>query len=111
MNLNNKRFVTIANQNGLSSDETIFHYFQEGKTITGQYAGGAILKGFIVGKQTGDSTIELLFQCLTTEGELKVGSSKGVVLATEQGKLNLEFDWQWLNGDLSGGKSAYVEIE
>ena len=111
MNLDDKKFITTGNKSGLSSDETVFHYFQKGKVITGTYKGGAIQEGFIVGKQTSENSIELLFQCLTTEGELKAGESKGTVSENPKGKLELQFDWNWLNGDLSGGKSEYVEIE
>ncbi|WP_350286110.1 hypothetical protein [uncultured Croceitalea sp.] len=111
MNLNNKKFVTLENKSGLSSGETIFHYFQSGTKITGKYEGGSIAEGHIIGKQTQNSEIELLYQCLTVEGELKVGESKGTVSETQSGKLKLKFDWNWLNGDLSGGKSEYIEIE
>ncbi|MHA7059513.1 lipocalin/fatty-acid binding family protein [Aquimarina sp. M1] len=111
LNLENKKFVTMENKSGLSSNETIFHYFQNGKTITGKYKGGLIKEGSIIGKQTEDSNVELLYQCLTTEGELKAGQSKGTISETQNGKLKLEFDWNWLNGDLSGGKSEYIEIE
>ena len=111
MNLDNKKFVTSENKSGLSSNETIFHYSQRGTTITGKYKGGSILEGLIIGKQTQDSKIELLYQCLTTEGELKAGKSKGTISKTQSGKLKLRFDWNWLNGDLSGGKSEYIEIE
>ena len=111
MNLNDRKFITIENKSGLSSNETIFHYFQNGNTITGKYKGGAILEGFIVGKQTDTSQIELLFQCLTEDDELKVGKSNGVISQNQNGKLELKFDWNWLNGDLSGGKSEYIEIE
>jgi hypothetical protein len=111
MNLEGKKFVTTENKSGLSSDETIFHYFQSGTTITGKYKGGSILEGLIIGKQTQDSKIELLYQCLTTEGELKAGESRGTISETQNGKLKLQFDWNWLNGDLSGGKSEYIEIE
>jgi|SRR6187402_53954 len=109
MNLDNKKFVTVENKNGLSSSETIFHYFQNGEVITAKYKGGAIQEGFIVGKQIDESRIELVYQCLTKEGELKVGESKGTVLENKDGKLELKFDWNWLNGDLSGGKSEYIE--
>ncbi|TPN84765.1 hypothetical protein [Aquimarina algicola] len=111
MNLNNRKFVAVENKNGLSSNETIFCYFQKGSTITGKYNGGAILEGSIIGKQTSDSQIELLFQCLTKDGELKVGQSKGLITKDQSGKLALKFNWSWLNGDLSDGKSEYVEIE
>lgn len=111
MNLDNKKFITVENKNGLSSNETIFHYFQNGTVITAKYKGGAIQEGFIVGKQIEEGRIELLFQCLTKEGELKTGESKGIVLENKDGKLELKFDWNWLNGDLSGGKSEYIEID
>ncbi len=111
MNLNDKKFITIENRSGLSTFETVFHYFQDGTTITGTYKGGAIQEGFIVGKQTEPSKIELLFQCLTTENELKVGQSIGVISTTKNGKLKLTFDWSWLNGDLSQGTSQYVEVD
>ena len=110
MTLDNKKFITIENKNGLSSSETIFHYFQSGTVITGKYKGGAIQEGFIVGKQIEESKIELLFQCLTKEGDLKVGESKGIISENQNGKLELKFDWNWLNGDLSGGKSEYIEM-
>ena len=111
MNLDNKKFITSENKNGLSSNETVFHYSQKGFTITGKYKGGSIQEGFLIGKQTEESKIELLYQCLTTEGELKAGQSKGTVLKNKNGKLKLKFDWNWLNGNLSGGKSEYIEIE
>ena len=110
MTLDNKKFIIIENKNGLSSSETIFHYFQSGTVITGKYKGGAIQEGFIVGKQIEESKIELLFQCLTKEGDLKVGESKGIISENQNGKLELKFDWNWLNGDLSGGKSEYIEM-
>ncbi|WP_298759439.1 hypothetical protein [uncultured Psychroserpens sp.] len=111
MNLNDKKFVTIENKSGLSSNKTIFHYFQNENIITGTYKGGAISEGFIVGKQIETSKIELLFQCLTKEGELKVGESKGTISKDQNGKLELRFDWNWLNGDLSGGTSEYIEVK
>ncbi|MEO9512298.1 MAG: hypothetical protein ABJN84_06350 [Flavobacteriaceae bacterium] len=111
MNLDNKKFVTAVNKNGLASDETIFHYSQKGKTITGTYKGGKIQEGHLIGKQTEKFNIELLYQCLTTDGALKAGQSTGTISLNKNGKLELKFDWRWLNGDLSNGKSEYVEID
>ncbi|AXG69853.1 hypothetical protein KORDIASMS9_02081 [Kordia sp. SMS9] len=109
MNLHNKKFSTTENKNGLSSTETIFHYFHEGKTITGTYKGGEIKEGFVVGKQISEDRIELLFQCITIHGDLKAGVSTGSISTAADGRLLLNFDWQWLNGDLSGGTSSYIE--
>lgn len=108
-NLNDRRFVTAANNSGLSSNETVFHYRQEGEIITATYQGGHILQGHILGKQTGPNTIELLYNCITSENELMAGESQGV-LSMNDGKVQINFDWNWLNGDKSGGKSEYIEI-
>ncbi|WP_271405583.1 hypothetical protein [Tenacibaculum soleae] len=51
MNLNNKRFITVENKKGLSSNETVFYYSQYQNIIRGTYKGGEIEEGFIVGKQ------------------------------------------------------------
>ena len=103
--------MTVANDHGTSSNETVFHYRQKGHTITGSYQGGLIAEGQIVGKQTAENEIALLFQCLTTEGELKTGESKGIVTQGNDGKLRINFEWCWLNGDRSGGTSAYIELD
>lgn len=108
LNLNNKRFITVDNKEGLSSNETVFQYYQNGNTITGSYKGGAIVEGLL---QIRDNKIQLLYQCLTDEGELKAGQSTGLILKNEEGKLELKFEWNWLNGALTGGQSEYIEIE
>ena len=109
-NLHNRRFIPIANEKGLASGATIFHYLQEGDVITATYKGGAIASGNIVGRQTGPDEIALLFQCVTENRELKAGQSKGKITEDEQHNLLLTFEWNWLNGDLSGGFSYYREV-
>lgn len=111
MNLNNKRFKTKENQKGLSSNETLFQYFQNEEMITGTYSGGKIKMGNIVGKQLSEHEIELLYQCLTVEGELLAGQSHGVVTKNEDDLLEIKFEWNWLNGDQSGGWSHYIEVK
>lgn len=108
-NLNNKQFITVGNEHGLSSSETIFQYFQSGEVITGEYRGGEIVEGRFVGKFTPPARIELLFHCVTKTSELLSGKSSGIVSVGEGGKLKLIFDWQWLHGATGGGTSHYVE--
>lgn len=107
--LNNKQFVTIGNEHGLSSSATLFYYSQSGEIITGEYRGGEIVEGRFVGRFTAPERIELLFQCITTTSVLLAGKSSGLVSMGADGKLNLSFDWQWLYGDTGGGVSSYVE--
>ncbi|GAA4279234.1 hypothetical protein [Aquimarina mytili] len=52
----------------------------------------------------------MLFQCITDNGELKYGESKGIITKDSSGKLQLQFVWNWLNGDQIDGTSEYIEL-
>jgi hypothetical protein len=63
-----------------------------------------------VGRVTGPDSIELLYQCITTDGEIRAGWSRGVVAVDEAGRTTLRFVWGWLSGAEGGGESSYVEV-
>ena len=107
--LHARSFITTGNEHGLSTTATRFRYFVDGAIVTGEYQGGEIVVGKIVGSVTGPSAIALLFQCVTANGTLLCGQSTGTVSRANDGLLRLDFDWQWLNGDRSGRKSSYIE--
>ena len=108
--LNNRRFTVANNTHGLSGAGTVFHYHVEGDAISSTYQGGRIHLGTQVGRVTGVDTIELLYQCLTLEGELLAGWSRGTVGVDQAGRTTLSFVWGWLSGATGGGESSYVEI-
>ncbi|WP_225775875.1 hypothetical protein [Pseudomonas sp. Marseille-Q5115] len=109
--LHDKTFVTTANHSGLSDARTLFHYLVDGDVITGTYTGGHIVKGQLVGRVAGDNRIELLYHCVTDDGQLLAGWSEGTVDVREDGKTELAFTWGWLAGASGGGESRYVEAE
>jgi hypothetical protein len=78
--------------------------------ISRDYQGGRIRIGNQVGRVTGPDTIELLFQCLTTDGEILAGWSRGTVGVDHAGRTTLAFVWGWLSGATGGGESSYVEL-
>ncbi|NWD23613.1 hypothetical protein HX864_10120 [Pseudomonas yamanorum] len=108
--LNNRRFVVAGNTHGLSGAGTVFHYHVDANAIWGTYQGGRIRMGNQVGRATGPDTIELLYQCLTTEGEILAGWSRGTVGVDDAGRTTLAFVWGWLSGAQGGGESSYVEL-
>ena len=110
VSIHDKRFVATENPHGVSGPDTVFHYWVDGSAITGTYSGGRIRTGHLVGRVTSAETIETLFQCLTTEGELLAGQSRGEVSEDAAGRARLEFEWSWLTGDRSGGRSRYAEL-
>lgn len=98
------------NTQGLSGAGTVFHYQVEEGAITSTYQGGRIRIGNQVGRITGPDTIELLYHCLTTDGELLSGWSRGRVGVDGAGRITLSFVWGWLSGATGGGDSSYVEL-
>ncbi|MCK3849406.1 hypothetical protein [Pseudomonas sp. W2Jun17] len=108
--LHDRRFVVANNAQGLSGTGTVFHYQIKDGVISSTYQGGRIHVGTQVGRVTGAETIELLFQCVTLEGELRAGWSRGTVGVDHAGRTTLSFVWGWLSGAIGGGESSYVEI-
>lgn len=108
--LHNRRFTVADNSHGLSGAGTVFHYHVEEDAISGTYQGGRIRMGNQVGRVTGPDTIELLYHCLTTDGETLAGWSRGTVGVDHAGRTTLTFVWGWLSGATGGGESSYVEL-
>lgn len=108
--LNGRRFTVAENSHGLSGTGTVFLYHVEEDAISGTYQGGRIRIGNQVGRVTGPDTIELLYQCLTTDGEILAGWSRGTVGVDRAGRTTLTFVWGWLSGATGGGESSYVEL-
>ncbi|MFN3358599.1 MAG: hypothetical protein ACK418_21690 [Pseudomonas sp.] len=108
--LHNRRFAVTNNTHGLSGAGTVFHYLVEGDAISSIYQGGRIRLGTQVGRVTGADTLELLFHCLTLDGELLSGWSRGTVAVDKSGRTRLSFVWGWLSGAAGGGESAYLEL-
>ncbi|MEG0634704.1 MAG: hypothetical protein RR517_19395 [Pseudomonas sp.] len=108
--LHNRRFAVASNTQGLSNAETIFHYRVEQNTISSTYQGGRISIGHQVGRITGPDSIELLFHCVTHEGDLLSGWSRGTVAVDDAGRTTLSFVWGWLSGATGGGESNYIEL-
>jgi len=108
--LDNRRFTVADNVQGLSGKGTVFHYNVENDAISGTYQGGRIRIGQQVGRVTGPETIELFYHCLTTEGEMLAGWSRGTVGVDHAGRTTLAFVWGWLSGATGGGESSYVEL-
>jgi hypothetical protein len=104
-------FIPLGSRtHGLSGAGTVFHYQVDEDAISSTYQGGRIRIGHQVGRVTGPDTIELLFRCLTVDGEILCGWSHGTVGVDHAGRTTLTFVWGWLSGASGGGESSYVEL-
>ena len=110
-NFKNKKFALIQNSdNGQVNTETVFNYNQDGNLVTADYFGGTIKYGKIIADLK-DNELNMLYQCLTTDNELKAGKALAQISLTENDKIKLSLDWEWLTNGSEKGKSEYIEIE
>lgn len=111
MNYNKKQFKVNSNsQNGDTSVETIFEYFQKGNVLSSEYSGGKIVLGQLIGIVDELGQIEMHYHHINTDGEIMTGVcfSKPEILAN--GKVRLHEKWRWTSGDFSEGESILDEI-
>ena len=107
MTLAGLTFRAIANsKNGTMTTETRMTFHLDDGLVTASYGGGSIAVGQVVGRHTGERTVQLLYQCLTVAGELRAGEASA---RFADDRMFLE--WQWLTGDRSRGESEWVREE
>ncbi len=108
-NFNNKTFTLVDNGNkGKATKDTVFKYKQNGSLVTADYQGGTITYGKIIAKLEADQ-LNMLYQCLTTDGELKAGKAIAEIKMNENGKIRLLLNWEWIGGGVGKGTSEYLE--
>lgn len=111
INYNNKKFRPVSNsENGETSEETIFHYKQEGNILTSEYSGGRIRKGLLIGLVDEHGKIEMRYSQVNDRGELMTGICTSTPEILSNGKIRLHESWQWTSGDCSQGVSVIEEI-
>lgn len=109
-NFNNKKFALVDNsKNGEVNTDTIFEYKQDGDLVTADYAGGTVKYGKIIAHLNNDE-LNMVYQCLTIENELKAGKAIATISTSEHNKIQLKLKWQWLTDDNDSGESEYIEI-
>lgn len=107
----NKVFRSVTNtSNGEVSGETQFHYHQRGQLVWAEYAGGAIVKGFLIATVQDDDSLEMRYQHVNTEGELMTGRCHSTPERLPDGRIRLLERWQWTSGDHSSGESVVEEV-
>ncbi len=111
INYNDRRFRPVQNSaNGETSDETVFHYKQEGNVLTSTYAGGRIRQGHLIGLVDERGCIDMRYHQLNDHGELMTGTCRSIPEMMSNGKVRLHETWQWTSGDGSSGSSVLEEI-
>ncbi len=108
-NFHNKTFYLVENsENGKVNSNTLFNFYQNENIVTADYFGGTIKYGKIIATIDND-ILNMLYQCVTSENELKAGKAIAKISLTNEDKILLKLNWQWLNGNKKKGISEYLE--
>jgi hypothetical protein len=99
-----------TSDSGETSAETIFRYQQKGDVLTGDYSGGAIEYGHLIGIVDERGHINMRYHHVNDRGFLMTGRCKSRPEVLENGKLRLHERWQWTCGDRKRGTSVIEEI-
>lgn len=111
INYNGKVFVSKSNtENGEVDAGTTFQYFQENGLFWAEYSGGDVIKGHMIGVADEKGELDFHYQHLNKDCQVRIGKCHSIPHILENGKLELWENWQWLNGDLSGGESVVAEV-
>ena len=109
IDFNNKSFSLIDNSaNGTVNHETTFLYKQDGTLVTADYYGGSIKYGKIIALLEGNQ-LNMLYQCITTDNEMKAGKAIADISITPNNKIKLKLHWEWLGDKQDKGTSEYLE--
>ncbi|MFN8035966.1 MAG: hypothetical protein U0V73_08535 [Acidimicrobiia bacterium] len=77
---------------------TVFQYNEDDDCVWAVYAGGPVVRGFLVGRRTGDR-LEARFVQLVSSGETASGYCVTRVEELGDGRLALEETWKWESRD------------
>ena len=110
INYNGKVFIPkINSKNGEVDNQTVFKYHQNENVLWAEYSGGDIIKGNIIGIVSKESILDFYYQHINKNGQIRIGKCHSTPKVLESGKLELQEEWHWLNGDMSKGSSIIIE--
>ena len=110
-NLHFKQFkISSQKKRGDIDDQTIFKYYQDNNDIWGEYSGGDVKNGKIIGKKTTENGFEIKYEHINASGQIKTGICRTEISFSREGKLILDEYWTWTDGDKLSGKSILMEM-
>lgn len=112
VNYNNKKFRPVSNsENGETSEETLFHYFQDGPILNCTYSGGQIVYGHLIGLVDESGNIDMCYHQINNQGNMMTGICQSKPEILDDGRIRLHETWQWTSGDHSKGSSVLEEVK
>ncbi len=109
-NFDNKklRITLIEGPDTEVNEDTIFHFHQQGNVIWGEYSGGKVKLGRLIGVLNGENLNHSYVQ-INLNDEINSGEGNSIIKLNENNKLQIVEEWEWKSQD-GKGKSVMTEI-
>ena len=108
MLLCNKAFELIQNDKGLAENSTRMIFNHTSNPYEATYSGPNVSNGHVL-IFNNDENLNMVYHALTSEGQLVAGKATVNLAYTDDNRLKMELNWQWLTGDQSSGISKWIE--
>jgi hypothetical protein len=93
--LDGKVFAGVTNSpTGQVSGATSFRYHQDDDVIWAEYAGGDVMRGFLVGTRQGER-LHFRYTHLSADRVTANGVCESRIVVLEDGRVRLEESWAW----------------
>jgi hypothetical protein len=107
--IDGKTFAGISNSpDGEVGSATRFTYRQDGDVVWADYAGGEVVRGYLVGTRTGDE-LDFRYVHLSVSGATAVGHCRSRISVLPDGRVGMHETWSWESRPGSG-ESVIEEI-
>ena len=110
MNLSNRCFELVENSDGHASAKTIMKFSEHTGPFLATYNGPNTIHGQVIVHISSNGSTEMLYQSLTSDGQLVAGRAEVSLIEDENQPATLKLHWQWLTGSLTHGVSVWREV-
>lgn len=104
-----KMTVVQTAENGVVNKDTIFTFTQSDNIVYGEYSGGKIKKGYLVGENN-DDVLRFSYCQLQTDGTLDNGLSSCELSIDMAGRVRLIEHFEWKSRPGETGINIFQEI-
>ena len=102
-----RRFSPVAET---AQGVPVAHYHQTGDLVWGEFVGGDVRRGSIVGTADDDGEISFAYCMLLDSGETVTGQCRSVPEILDDGRIRLAETWERQGPETSRGVSVLEEL-
>ncbi|UUU30029.1 hypothetical protein JIX56_09070 [Streptomyces sp. CA-210063] len=105
-----RSFRSAAAETATGTGAPVGRYHQERDTVWAEFSGGAVVKGYLVGRQIGDGRLDLVYCQVLADENVVSGRCVSTPEILPDGRIRLREDWERFGPGASRGVSYIEEI-